>query len=114
MEHEIPEIFQDLMNLLIETGKAEELEYFSNSIPCNFSISELCFMLGDIFMIVYEDEELSISFNTRTPPSLSADIIRFFMNNNYDLEVYESFYFFNGELTWESDEGKMDFNISLN
>ena len=36
------------------------------------------------------------------------------MNNNYDLEVYESFYFFNGELTWESDEGKMDFNISLN
>ena len=33
MEHEIPEIFQDLMDLLIETGKAEELEYFSNSIP---------------------------------------------------------------------------------
>ena len=113
-EHELPEIFQNIIDMFENSCDADDSLDFSFYSPSDFYGSPECLWCDEIFSIVLEKGKLGISFNEAISPTLSATLIQFFMKNNYDLDIYESFFFHNGELLFDSEDGKMYFNEFLN
>lgn len=119
----IPSVYKNLMRKFVESETMLYLQDFAISMEPDFFISEYCFQIGDIFMLVppegkdtpEEGDVFGLSFNTSLHTTVAANITKFLIESGYKIDIYESFYFDEDfELIFEGDDHNLLIKTYLN